>query len=88
MVQRARLFVLQGADLLPESRNRRQAVIPPAFEFAGDQPVVGINGIILPARKCLFVARLLQCQFTLPQPFRTSPFAIGDQLQRRIKSKR
>ena len=84
VVQRARLFVLQVPGLLLESRDRRQAVIPSAFEFAGYQPVVGINGVILPARMCLFVACLLQCQFTLPQPIRTSPLAIGDQLQRRV----
>jgi hypothetical protein len=35
-----------------------------------------------------FVARLLQCEFTLPQPFRTGPLAIGNQLQRRLNGQR
>jgi hypothetical protein len=48
-VQPARLFVLQGPDLLLESGDRRQAVIPSAFEFAGYQPVVGVDCIILSA---------------------------------------
>ena len=34
----------------------------------------------------LFVARLLQCQFTLPQPFRTGLLMIGDQLECRLRS--
>ena len=32
----------------------------------------------------LFVARLLQCQFTLPPPFCNGPLMIGDQLECRL----
>jgi hypothetical protein len=42
----------------------------------------------LPARMCRFVARLFQGEFTLPQPFRTGPLAIGNQLQRRLNGQR
>jgi hypothetical protein len=35
---------------------------------------------------CRFIARLFQGEFTLPQPFRTGPLAILNQLQRRLNS--
>ena len=76
-MKHTRLFAAQIFDLLLEPCHRRQAFIPSPFELAGYQPIVGINGIILPARVRLFVARLLQCQFTLPQPFRTGLLMIG-----------
>src|SRR5690348_5363142 len=37
---------------------------------------------------CRFVARLFQGEFTLPQPFRTGPLAILNQLQCRLNSQR
>ena len=84
IMKHTRLFAAQIFDLLLEPCHRRQAFISSPFELAGYQPIVGINGIILPARVRLFVARLLQCQFTLPQPFRAGPLMIGDQLECRL----
>src|SRR6266446_3331827 len=79
--QRAWQFVLQPLDLLLEPRNRRQTFIPSPFELAGDQPVIGINHIILAACMRHLIARLFQCEFALPQSFRTGPLAIGNQLE-------
>jgi hypothetical protein len=57
IAQRGRLFVLQALDLLLEPRKGCQAFIPSAFELPCDEPVIGINRIILPARMCRFVVR-------------------------------
>src|SRR5215472_8590285 len=78
------LLLLQAPDLLLKPCSRRQAFIPSPFELTGDEPVVGVNRVILSARMRHFVARLLQCHFTLPQPFATGLLAVGNQLQRRI----
>ena len=59
---------MQALDLLLEPRDCRQTFIPSAFELAGDQPVIGINRVILPARMRRFVAGLFQGKLALPQP--------------------
>jgi hypothetical protein len=42
-----------------------QGLVPSALEFAGDQAVIRIHGIVLPARTRSFEARLFECQFFL-----------------------
>jgi len=59
------LFVAQVLHLLLESSLRCEAFIPSPFELAGDQPIVGINRIVLPACMHRFVACLFQCQLAL-----------------------
>jgi hypothetical protein len=68
--------------------DRRETVIPSAFELASDQAVIGINGVVLPARMRHLIAGLLQGELDLPQPFVTGLLAIGDQLQRRLEGQR
>jgi hypothetical protein len=75
------LLVAGALDLLLEPRYRRETFIPTTFEFAGDQPVIGIDRIILSARMRRFIARLFQGEFTLPQPFHPGTLAIRNQLQ-------
>jgi hypothetical protein len=54
------------------------------LELARNQAIVGIDRIILPARVRRFVARLLQGELTVPQPFRIDALAIRNRLQRGI----
>ena len=78
----------QVLHLLLESRLRCEAFIPSPFELAGDQPVVRINRIVLPACMHRFVACLFQCQLALSQPLYASVLMVGDQLERRFHGQR
>ena len=47
---------------LLQRRLRLKRLVPTRFEFGGDQPILGVNGIVLPAGSTHFVVRLLQRQ--------------------------
>src|ERR1700761_8899244 len=72
-------LLLQAADLFLEPRDCRETLIPPAFELAGNQSIVGIDRIILPARKVCLIACLFQSEFALPAPLSSGLLAIGNQ---------
>ena len=42
-----RLLLADAPDLVFEPRHRRETFIPPTLEFAGNQPVVGIDPVEL-----------------------------------------
>lgn len=69
----ARQLVVQAPDLFLEQRDRRQMVIPSPFELAGDQTVIGINGVVLAACMRHLIAGLVQGDLALPEPFRCRP---------------
>jgi hypothetical protein len=79
---------LQALDLLFQPRHLLKALVPTPFELARDQPVRGINRIVLPARMRHLVARLFEGELALTQLFPSGPLAIGNQLQRRLKGQR
>jgi len=51
-------FVLKPSLLL-------QALVPTPLQFAGDQPVIGVDSVILPSSVCGLETRLLERQFDL-----------------------
>src|SRR6202008_2818635 len=76
-----RLLALPLPNLLLDPSHHCETFIPATFELAGDEPVVGINCIILPTRTCHLIARLLQRQFIVPQPLCTSALTIRNELE-------
>jgi len=86
--KRPGLLIVQILHLLLESCYRCEAFIPSPFELAGDQPIVGINRIVLPACMHRFVACLFQRQLTLTQPLYAGLLTVGDQLERRFHGQR
>ena len=79
---------MQAADLFLEPRDRHETLIPPAFELTGNEPIFGIYGIILPARKICLIASLFQGEFALPAALRSGVLAIANQLQCRLDGQR
>ena len=43
-----------------------QALVPPPLQFAGDQPVIGIDSVILPSSMGSLETRLLESEFDMP----------------------
>jgi len=86
--KRPGLLMVQILHLLLESCHRCEAFIPSPFELAGDQTIVGINRIVLPACMHRFVACLFQCKLALSQPLYASLLTVGDQLKRRFHCQR
>jgi hypothetical protein len=50
LTQCRRFFRLECRDLAFDSVNRLQRLIPTPLQLRGDQPIVGVHRIILPAR--------------------------------------
>jgi hypothetical protein len=74
-----RLLLADAPDIVFEPRDRRETFVPPTLEFAGNQPVVGIDCIILTARTRRLIARLFQL------PKTTEPWSLASLSEKLIK---
>ena len=61
-----RLRAGERGEILLELADAGEGVVPPAFEFAGDQPVVRVNSVVLALGTLRLVARFLQGQLQGP----------------------
>src|SRR5262249_34292854 len=76
------------SDLVIDACDRPETFIPAPFEFAGHQPVVGIDRVVLPACPHRLITSLLQDELALPQSFRTSSLAVRNHLECCLESQR
>jgi hypothetical protein len=60
-----RALLLDRFELIFELTHGNKRLVPTPFEFAGDQAIIRINGVILPAGKRRLVTRLLECKLQL-----------------------
>jgi len=65
LVKRRRTLRDHGRDLAFDLCNRLRRLVPAALQLAGDEPVGGIDGIVLAADMGRLVACLLQGRFKL-----------------------
>ena len=79
---------IEDIPLLFKMLNGEETLVPPMFEFARHETVVGIDGIVLPPRASDFKARLFESQLDLTSVLGMFDPALLDSGNRRLDTKR
>ena len=83
-----RLAGEEARMLLPQPGLGRQRRLPALLQGAGHEPVLRLDGIVLPLGALDLVARLLQAQRPLPVPLRALQLDVLGQLQADLDRRR
>ena len=79
---------LDFLDLIFQRSDDQQSLVPATLQFAGDETVVGIDGVILAPGESCFVARLLERQVDLPPLLRLLLEFRRDRIQGSLHAER